>query len=248
VKTDGTVVKTFSPEKLGSIPASKETIKFLNSALREVVVSGTGAGVFGGFPLAISGKTGTAQVFGKNPNEKDKPKVAPLPGAANPPAKPQGTPPKTPTQDQSKPTASPAQSKPTTPLIESPSFSPVPLALVTPAGEDVQGTQEKSDQLDPKEVDQAIQEQKSKEKGTDTAKSLTPAQTTSPTSSSPNLGPPAKPSPNVIVAQAPSTKSVPMPPAPPPSSQAAADVPMISSSNPDNFYTLYSQINYNVVL
>jgi penicillin-binding protein 2 len=72
VKTDGTVLKTFSPEKLGSIPASKETIKFLNSALREVVVSGTGAGVFNGFPVAVSGKTGTAQVFGKNPNGSQK--------------------------------------------------------------------------------------------------------------------------------------------------------------------------------
>jgi penicillin-binding protein 2 len=72
VKTDGTVIKTFSPEKLGAIPASKETMKFLNSALREVVVGGTGAGVFSGFPLAISGKTGTAQVFGRNSNGSQK--------------------------------------------------------------------------------------------------------------------------------------------------------------------------------
>ena len=72
VKTDGTIVKEFSPEKLGTIPASKETMKFLESALREVVVSGTGAGVFSGFPIAISGKTGTAQVFGKNPNGSQK--------------------------------------------------------------------------------------------------------------------------------------------------------------------------------
>ena len=72
VKTDGTIVKEFSPEKLGTIPASKETMKFLESALREVVISGTGAGVFSGFPIAISGKTGTAQVFGKNPNGSQK--------------------------------------------------------------------------------------------------------------------------------------------------------------------------------
>jgi penicillin-binding protein 2 len=72
VKTDGTIVKEFSPVKLGTIPASKETMKFLESALREVVVSGTGAGVFSGFPIAISGKTGTAQVFGKNPNGSQK--------------------------------------------------------------------------------------------------------------------------------------------------------------------------------
>ena len=68
VKTDGTVIKEFKPEKLGVIPATKETIKFLNSALREVVISGTGAGAFSSFPIPISGKTGTAQVFGRNPN------------------------------------------------------------------------------------------------------------------------------------------------------------------------------------
>ena len=68
VKTDGTVIKEFKPEKLGVIHATKETIKFLNGALREVVVSGTGAGAFNSFPIPISGKTGTAQVFGRNPN------------------------------------------------------------------------------------------------------------------------------------------------------------------------------------
>ena len=68
VKTDGTVIKEFKPEKLGAIPATKETIKFLNSSLREVVISGTGAGAFNSFPIPISGKTGTAQVFGRNPN------------------------------------------------------------------------------------------------------------------------------------------------------------------------------------
>jgi len=72
VKTDGTVVKTFEKEKLGSIPADKKTIKFLQSALREVVIGGTGTGVFSGFPIEISGKTGTAQVFGRNPNGGEK--------------------------------------------------------------------------------------------------------------------------------------------------------------------------------
>ena len=68
VKTDGTVIKEFKPEKLGVLPADKETIKFLQGSLREVVVSGTGAGAFNSFPVPISGKTGTAQVFGRNPN------------------------------------------------------------------------------------------------------------------------------------------------------------------------------------
>ena len=68
VKTDGTVIQSFTPNKLGTLTAAPSTIKFLQSALREVVVSGTGAGVFAGFPIEISGKTGTGQVFGRNPN------------------------------------------------------------------------------------------------------------------------------------------------------------------------------------
>lgn len=68
VKTDGTVIKRFAREELGKLPASKATLKFLKESLREVVISGTGAGAFSGFPVPISGKTGTAQVFGKNPN------------------------------------------------------------------------------------------------------------------------------------------------------------------------------------
>ncbi len=72
VKTDGTVVKTIEPMKLGTLNTAPSTIKFLQGALREVVVSGTGAGVFAGFPIEVSGKTGTGQVFGKNPNGSTK--------------------------------------------------------------------------------------------------------------------------------------------------------------------------------
>jgi penicillin-binding protein 2 len=68
VTTDGKVIKTIEPEKVGTIPATKATIKFLKESLREVVTAGTGRGAFSGFPIAISGKTGTAQVFGKNAN------------------------------------------------------------------------------------------------------------------------------------------------------------------------------------
>ena len=68
VKTDGTVIQTFTPNKLGTLTAAPSTIKFLQKSLREVVISGTGAGVFAGFPIEVSGKTGTGQVFGRNPN------------------------------------------------------------------------------------------------------------------------------------------------------------------------------------
>ena len=72
VKTDGTVIETFTPQKLGTLDVAASTIKFLQDSLREVVVSGTGAGAFSGFPIEVSGKTGTGQVFGKNPNGSTK--------------------------------------------------------------------------------------------------------------------------------------------------------------------------------
>ena len=66
VKSDGTIVKEFKPVVHGTIPANKETINFLHTALRAVVTSGTAAGAFAGLPVEVSGKTGTGQVFGKN--------------------------------------------------------------------------------------------------------------------------------------------------------------------------------------
>ena len=68
VKTDGTVLRTFKPEKLGDLGEDQETLAFLRDALREVTISGTAAGAFSGFPVATAGKTGTAQVFGRNAN------------------------------------------------------------------------------------------------------------------------------------------------------------------------------------
>jgi penicillin-binding protein 2 len=68
ISTDGKVLKSFAPKKLGNIGVDAKTLLFLQDSLREVVVSGTSAGVFSGFPIETSGKTGTAQVFGRNPN------------------------------------------------------------------------------------------------------------------------------------------------------------------------------------
>ena len=72
VANNGKVIKTFEPEVLGNIDVKPETIAFLHDALHEVTISGTSAGVFAGFPIATAGKTGTAQVFGKNPNGRAK--------------------------------------------------------------------------------------------------------------------------------------------------------------------------------
>ena len=68
VKTDGTVIQSFTPKKLGNVKAAPSVLSFLRGSLREVVVNGTATGTFAGFPVEISGKTGTAQVFGRNPN------------------------------------------------------------------------------------------------------------------------------------------------------------------------------------
>ena len=66
--TAGKVITKFAPEKMGELGVDEVTIKFLQDALHEVTIAGTSAGVFSGFPIATAGKTGTAQVFGKNAN------------------------------------------------------------------------------------------------------------------------------------------------------------------------------------
>jgi penicillin-binding protein 2 len=68
VSTDGKVIKRIAPKQLGTLPATPATLKLLDASFREVVTSGTATGAFAGFPIAISGKTGTAQVFGRNAN------------------------------------------------------------------------------------------------------------------------------------------------------------------------------------
>ncbi len=68
VKSNGTVVTKFAPENLGDIGVDPVTLKLLQDSLHEVTLTGTSAGVFNGFPVQTSGKTGTAQVFGRNLN------------------------------------------------------------------------------------------------------------------------------------------------------------------------------------
>jgi penicillin-binding protein 2 len=65
----GQVLQKITPPVDGHLPASGGTLAYIRNALRGVVTSGTAAGTFGGFPLrkeCIAGKTGTAEVFGKN--------------------------------------------------------------------------------------------------------------------------------------------------------------------------------------
>lgn len=59
------------------------------------------------------------------------------------------------------------------------------------------------------------------------------------------LGPITKPPPQVVLTQ-PQTKQE--PPTPSLSKSMVNDIPNISSSNPNNFYIMYSQLSYNVVM
>jgi penicillin-binding protein 2 len=68
VNTKGKVIKSIKGEKLGDIGVDKQTLKFLRESLHEVTLTGTSAGLFSKFPVPTAGKTGTAQVFGRNAN------------------------------------------------------------------------------------------------------------------------------------------------------------------------------------
>jgi penicillin-binding protein 2 len=61
----GELVSAVKPKKAGTVPVRKDVMTFLQKALRGVVTSGTGAGAFAGFPIPVSGKTGTGEVYGK---------------------------------------------------------------------------------------------------------------------------------------------------------------------------------------
>lgn len=74
---------------------------------------------------------------------------------------------------------------------------------------------------------------------------ITPAETSKIPTVPFNVGPEPEPKPNIVYTSSGSSSP---PPQQPLKSGPASDVPAIPSSNPDNFYTLYSQINYNVVI
>ncbi len=65
----GQVVTQVNPPVVRHLPVSGYTLAYIRHALAGVVTQGTAAGAFGGFPLSkvcVAGKTGTAQLFGKN--------------------------------------------------------------------------------------------------------------------------------------------------------------------------------------
>jgi len=69
-KPGGTPVRTIKPVARGQVALSSSMVAFLHSALQGVVTGGTAKTAFAGFPLAsypVAGKTGTAEVFSKQP-------------------------------------------------------------------------------------------------------------------------------------------------------------------------------------
>lgn len=71
VRPDGKLVKNITAPKIGELPDPHGVLAYERSALADVTRSGTAAGAFAGFPLnkiAVAGKTGTAEVYGKKDN------------------------------------------------------------------------------------------------------------------------------------------------------------------------------------
>ena len=69
VAPDGKVVQQINPPVIRHLPVSSSTLAYIRDALAGVVTQGTAASAFSGFPLnqvCVAGKTGTAQLFGKN--------------------------------------------------------------------------------------------------------------------------------------------------------------------------------------
>ncbi len=64
--SDGEAVRSVEPEVAFAPKMNKNDLAVMRGALRRVVTSGTGEGAFRGFPVEVAGKTGTAQVTGKD--------------------------------------------------------------------------------------------------------------------------------------------------------------------------------------
>ncbi|MEV0820741.1 penicillin-binding protein 2 [Nonomuraea rubra] len=68
VRPDGKVVRTIPVPVVGKLPLSEKERLYIKHALSQVAADGTAAGAFAGFPMnkvRVGGKTGTAEVWGK---------------------------------------------------------------------------------------------------------------------------------------------------------------------------------------
>ncbi|MCE5203688.1 MAG: penicillin-binding protein 2 [Actinomycetia bacterium] len=64
--SEGKVARSYTPQELSDVGASSDDLGIMRRALVRVTETGTGAGAFRGFGVSVAGKTGTAQVAGKD--------------------------------------------------------------------------------------------------------------------------------------------------------------------------------------
>lgn len=62
---DGVVVRKFAPSLMRKIQLKSSWLGSIKSYLKRVTTEGTAKGAFKNFPISVGGKTGTAQVYGK---------------------------------------------------------------------------------------------------------------------------------------------------------------------------------------
>jgi len=65
VDSQGQLVRNLAPTGAHKVEIAQSTLDALRAGLREAATSGTSAPTFAGYPIAVAGKTGTAQVYGK---------------------------------------------------------------------------------------------------------------------------------------------------------------------------------------
>lgn len=63
---DGIATRVIEPEVIHEVSVSADSLQVMRRALRSVTEDGTGAGAFRGFDVDVAGKTGTAEVKGKD--------------------------------------------------------------------------------------------------------------------------------------------------------------------------------------
>jgi penicillin-binding protein 2 len=63
---EGRPVREAEPEALGTVPVSPENLAAMQQGLLQVIETGTGESAFRGFPIRVAGKTGTAEMAGKD--------------------------------------------------------------------------------------------------------------------------------------------------------------------------------------
>jgi len=226
----GSLIAAEAGAKLGS--------KFPGMLKLPATLIGAGTGYF------LGGKGADILTGVDKPKEKEKERQKPQPKKITTPttAKASQSTDLQPKVDKTKLAFSqPLLTAPSQPTATQPETTPTP--TTTPAKTSTSSTEQTS-QLPPYPKDKETTTPAETSSKPSTPK-ITPAETSKVPTAPVNVGPEPEPKPNIVYTSSGSSSP---PPQQPLKSGAASDVPAIPSSNPDNFYTLYSQINYNVVM